>query len=180
MVADISEPVYLNRMQKFGFRVKALRDGFHWSQKLLADKAGMDTETVNRIEHGQNTTVLKLYKLARALGVRIGDLLPEDEWSATCAAGPQLCTDSQHRRLQGMLDEILHSQIAYHQLGQIVPVRDSIVGNIISHYMAVTSAPPPKGKYSADDVIRPGDLVQLPSGETIVYGVEDIGTKKRK
>lgn len=68
------------RMQRFGKNIKKLRKKRGWNQATLGEKAGgINVETIKRIEHGQNTTTEKFYKIAAALEVPLGALLPEDE-----------------------------------------------------------------------------------------------------
>jgi len=57
-------------------RVRELRDARRWTQERLAEAAGLTPVQLSRIENGANdpklTTVLRL---ARALGVRLGELV---------------------------------------------------------------------------------------------------------
>ncbi|MBN2317933.1 MAG: helix-turn-helix transcriptional regulator [Acidobacteria bacterium] len=103
-------------MKGIGNLVKELRlsSGIELSQKELADKAGLNVETVNRIEHDQNTAIDSLYKIANALGVTIGDLLPEEqypqEFKKAHNKGTSQCNDREHEKYHKLLEEILHSE----------------------------------------------------------------------
>jgi|RhiMetdeSRZDD1v2_1073273.scaffolds.fasta_scaffold3049447_1 transcriptional regulator with XRE-family HTH domain len=57
-------------MTTFGERVAQLRDERGWTQKELAERTGVQYETINRIENGKHTAprVHVLVALARALG----------------------------------------------------------------------------------------------------------------
>ena len=57
-------------MRTFGERVARLREQRAWTQAELAEKVGVRTETINRIENGVHTAprVHVLRALARALG----------------------------------------------------------------------------------------------------------------
>lgn len=177
IVADFSELKQNPRMQGIGKRVKALREAAKWSQGFLGKRAGrINTETINRIEHGQNTTLKKLYGIANALGVKFGALVPEDEREA---ASPEdlrayVCADHEHRRLHRMLERILHSNAT---VGQHIPVAMGIVANIISHYDQVlkqeTKTPPtgPTHALSWDDY--------LPGGETAEPAPDEKTTTNR-
>jgi transcriptional regulator with XRE-family HTH domain len=51
------------------------------SLHALAEKAGVSYVTITRIENGHmSPTVALLEKLAEALGIRVRDLFPADEW----------------------------------------------------------------------------------------------------
>ena len=63
-------------LKKFGKRVKALRlqKGIT-SQMALANKAGLDRTYVGGLERGErNVALVNISKLAKALGVDLGDL----------------------------------------------------------------------------------------------------------
>lgn len=48
-----------------------------WTQQELADKAGLDSNSVAKIERGESRPkVLTLTKLIKALGVKSTDILP--------------------------------------------------------------------------------------------------------
>jgi len=60
----------------FGSRVRELRHGRKWTQERLAEEADINVVQLSHIENGLNepklTTILRL---ARALGVRTGELM---------------------------------------------------------------------------------------------------------
>ncbi len=63
---------------KVGATIQRLREQQRLSQVALARKAKIGRITLVRIEHGtQDPTVSTLERIARALGVRLRDLLPE-------------------------------------------------------------------------------------------------------
>jgi len=98
-------------MQRFGERIKKLSKEHGWSQAKLAKEAGdINVETVNRIEYGQNTTTRNLYKIAAALKVPIGELIPEDERAIT-KYNQSPCPDNNpdHIAYHKVAERILHS-----------------------------------------------------------------------
>lgn len=69
MVSDAS------LLRSLGKRVRELRKGRGYSQEKLAELAGIHENHVRRIEGGAaNPSYLVLTKMARALGVRPGEL----------------------------------------------------------------------------------------------------------
>src|SRR5690348_16740339 len=58
-------------------KVKALRGARGWSQEKLAKRAGLNKETVNRVELGAGARVSTLHKLAVALGSSVPYLTDE-------------------------------------------------------------------------------------------------------
>lgn len=98
-------------MQRFGENIKKLRKNHGWSQTTLAKKAGnLNVETINRIEYGQNTTTKNLYKIAAALKVPIGKLLPEEE-RGTGKNNNSACPENNpdHISYHEIAERILHS-----------------------------------------------------------------------
>ncbi|MBI3887990.1 helix-turn-helix transcriptional regulator [Candidatus Microgenomates bacterium] len=62
---------------KFGKHLRKLRDEKGWTQEGLANKAGMHFTYIGQIERGlRNPSLINLERLARALGVNAGKLLP--------------------------------------------------------------------------------------------------------
>jgi len=58
--------------------VKKYRRSLGWSQKYLAEEAGLSREYVNMLEHGKRTTSLDaLQRIANAFGKEAGSLLSE-------------------------------------------------------------------------------------------------------
>ncbi len=57
-------------------RVRALRRQKGWSQEELAHRAGLHRTFISQVERAaKNTTIASTEKIARALEVRMGDLL---------------------------------------------------------------------------------------------------------
>jgi len=57
--------------KEFGKRLKKLREEKDWTQEELADKAGMHFTYIGQIERGvRNPSLVNLYKLAKALGIK--------------------------------------------------------------------------------------------------------------
>jgi len=111
MIDKISSNIYNSKMQKFGENIRKLRKEHGWSQATLAKKAGeLNVETINRIECGRNTTTRNLYKIAVALKVPIGELLPEDE-RAILKHYHSVCPENNpdHIAYHKMAERILHS-----------------------------------------------------------------------
>jgi transcriptional regulator with XRE-family HTH domain len=62
---------------KFGKQLRALREEQGYTQEDLADRAGMHFTYVGQIERGlRNPSLVNLHKLAKALKVDAGTLLP--------------------------------------------------------------------------------------------------------
>lgn len=63
--------------QLFGQRLRTIRKGKGLTQEELADKAGLHFTYVGQIERGlRNPSLINLHKLAKALKITGGDLLP--------------------------------------------------------------------------------------------------------
>jgi len=57
-------------------RVKTLRRAKGWSQEELAHRAGLHRTFISQVERNvKNTTIESTEKIARALEVKLGDLL---------------------------------------------------------------------------------------------------------
>ncbi|WDE09312.1 helix-turn-helix transcriptional regulator [Thalassomonas viridans] len=62
---------------RFGEKLRRVRTDKLISQEVLADKAGLTRSYIGRIDRGQiNVSLATLYKLADALEVTPGELLP--------------------------------------------------------------------------------------------------------
>lgn len=69
-------PKLLAERRAFGARVRQARTAIDLSQEALALRAGLDRSYVGQVERGERNVMLdNIYRLARALGVRPGDLL---------------------------------------------------------------------------------------------------------
>jgi transcriptional regulator with XRE-family HTH domain len=63
---------------RLGERIAALRKARNWTQADLAERVGVDTETISRFERGATLpSLLTLEKIGQSLKVGIGDLLAE-------------------------------------------------------------------------------------------------------
>ena len=63
----------------FGKKVRAVRKSKGISQEVLADLAGLHRTYVSSVERGErNVTITTIEKLARALGVTMSALIPEN------------------------------------------------------------------------------------------------------
>jgi len=61
--------------QKFGNKVRELREKSAISQERLAELAGLDRTYISGIERGKrNVAVVNIEKVAKALGVKVKDL----------------------------------------------------------------------------------------------------------
>ncbi len=62
---------------KFGRQLRKLREERRLTQEQLADKAGMHFTYIGQIERGvRNPSLVNLHKIAKALKVSAGQLLP--------------------------------------------------------------------------------------------------------
>lgn len=60
----------------FGAAVRQFREANAWSQEELAEQAGLNRSFIGEIERGTSiASIVTVDKLARALGVRVGNLL---------------------------------------------------------------------------------------------------------
>lgn len=63
------------RQVEFGARVRARRTELGWSQRLLAERSGLDWSYVAQVERGErNIALLNIHRLAEALEVSVADL----------------------------------------------------------------------------------------------------------
>ena len=64
-------------LKLFGAKIRKLRTEKEMSQETLADIAGIERSYMGTIERGErNPTLLKVYKIAKALKVHSSKLLP--------------------------------------------------------------------------------------------------------
>lgn len=62
--------------KKIGQRIIELRTAEGWSQSDLARACGKDRQAIEKLENGKvNPTVYSLYEVAKALGVKVKDLI---------------------------------------------------------------------------------------------------------
>lgn len=67
----------VNILQKFGRRVREVRKSKGLSQEELGFQAGIHRTYVGAVERGeQNISLKNIEKLAKALGVKVGELFP--------------------------------------------------------------------------------------------------------
>ena len=72
------QPAKHPALKRLGVRIRGLRLQKGLSQEALADVAGIGRSYQSGIERGvRNCSTLHLLRLAKALGVRVGDLFPE-------------------------------------------------------------------------------------------------------
>jgi DNA-binding XRE family transcriptional regulator len=65
--------------QKLALAIKYFRKSRGLSQEALANKAGLDRKTINRIEQGHYApTMTNFFQISKALGVQPQDLLTAD------------------------------------------------------------------------------------------------------
>ncbi|MGO8998923.1 MAG: helix-turn-helix domain-containing protein [Polyangiaceae bacterium] len=58
-----------------GSRIAELRRGRGWTQQELADRLGMEVQSLQRIERGENLTLRSLVKIGGVLGATTRSLL---------------------------------------------------------------------------------------------------------
>lgn len=69
---------------RLGSKIRTLREAHHLSAQQLADRAGADVSVIEGLEAGQiPSSLAPLIRITRALGVRLGTLMDDDE-----ATGP--------------------------------------------------------------------------------------------
>jgi transcriptional regulator with XRE-family HTH domain len=69
-------PVSQQHRRVLGETVRSTRTGCGYSQEKLAEKAGLSTVFISRIERGiESPSVDLLVKIAKALGVHVQDLV---------------------------------------------------------------------------------------------------------
>ena len=69
------DPLVRERVVRFGETVRGLRNRLGLSQEQLAERAGCDRQSINRVENAAYTPALgRIFRLADALGVAPADL----------------------------------------------------------------------------------------------------------
>ena len=77
MARKAQQPARHPALKRFGIRIRELRQQRGLSQEALADLARIGRSYMSGIERGvRNCSTLHLLRLAKALGVRVGDLFP--------------------------------------------------------------------------------------------------------
>lgn len=71
---DVRDGVSSGRPRQHGTRIRELRTQSGQTQEALGFRAGVATKTVSRAETGGSVSEASLDRIARALGVRAGDL----------------------------------------------------------------------------------------------------------
>ena len=67
----------VNIREKFGHHLRKIRETQGLTQEELADRAGMHFTYIGQIERGlRNPSLVNLSKLAKALKINAGELLP--------------------------------------------------------------------------------------------------------
>lgn len=70
-------PKQLAQRKAFGGRIRELRMRAGQSQEALAHQAGLDRSYVGQVERGErNVSLDNIHRLAEALGVEAGTLIP--------------------------------------------------------------------------------------------------------
>ena len=78
--------------RRLGSSIAALRKTRDWTQSELAERVGVDTETISRFERGATLpSLLTLEKISKSLKVGVGELLAEssaqpDDLASTLSA----------------------------------------------------------------------------------------------
>ena len=70
----------MTEQNKLGKKITTLREAHHLTQQDLADRCSTDVETIAGLEAGElPPSLAPLIKITRALGVRLGTLMDDDE-----------------------------------------------------------------------------------------------------
>ncbi len=81
-----------NNTTKVGAKIKGIRETKNLSVEEVAERSGLSTEQITSIESDQNLPSLgSLIKVARALGVRLGTFLDDND-----ELGPALCRSEEN------------------------------------------------------------------------------------
>ena len=68
--------------KKFGLRIKELKKDKNWTQDYLAEKLGMETQNVSRMEKGVHMpNISRIEILAEIFGVKISELFDFEHFS---------------------------------------------------------------------------------------------------
>ena len=70
---------FMNLKEKFGLKIRALRESKGYSTEYLANISNIDRTYISDIENGKrNVSLLIIEKLAKALEVKIKDLFDDE------------------------------------------------------------------------------------------------------
>ena len=107
-----------NNNSSVGSKIKAIRESKNLSIEEISESSGLSKEQIISIEEGQNLPSLgPLIKIARALGVRLGTFMDDND-----ALGPVVCRAADRERASsisfsnGATDARKHME--YHPLAQ--------------------------------------------------------------
>lgn len=107
---------------KLGKKIVTLREAHHLTQQDLADRCQCDVETIVGLENGVlPPSLAPLIKITRALGVRLGTLMDDDE-----ARGPLYISQEQMAevtRMKSLETESDAGDLAYFSLAAGKPSR---------------------------------------------------------
>lgn len=82
----------INNHSVVGAKIKGLRESKNISIEEIAERSGLSTDQINSIENDQHLPSLgPLIKIARALGVRLGTFLDDND-----ELGPAVCRAEEH------------------------------------------------------------------------------------
>ena len=107
---------------RLGHKIVTLREAHHLSQQDLADRCGCDVSAIAELEAGEvPPSLAPLIKITRALGVRLGTLMDDDE-----SLGPLYIGTSQMEevtRLKSLQTASDAGDLAYFSLAAGRPLR---------------------------------------------------------
>lgn len=144
-------------MRGIGEKVRSLRNARRWTQDELAKRAKINIETVVRMEADLNVGIAKIWKVADALEVKLGHLIPQDQLELASKAG-SIASEIAAR--------IPKREILYAKLGEILTGSDpftaySVALGIEGAHARILNPPPPTGDSELDESARTGDRSRL-------------------
>lgn len=121
-VKDKEKGMSEEKNNKLGKKIETLRNAHHLSQQDLADRCQCDVEVIAGLENGQlPPSLAPLIKITRALGVRLGTLMDDDE-----ARGPLYISSEQMQevtRMKSLETESDAGELSYFSLAAGKPSR---------------------------------------------------------
>ena len=101
-----------------GFKIKSLRESKGLSVEEIAERSGLSVDQINNIENGQNLPSLgPLIKIARALGVRLGTFMDDNDALGPVVTRAEEC--EQNRSISFSNDAVdARKHMEYHPLAQ--------------------------------------------------------------